>query len=100
MIDIDKKYQTRDGRPVRLISDNGTPEYPIIGIVDGGGIRPRSWTAEGKYSDLCPDFDLVPVPLPKVRVAVWIDKEGAPRCARVSRICCNLDGAVIVEVPR
>ncbi|MCE5292953.1 MAG: hypothetical protein ABFC80_09315 [Coriobacteriales bacterium] len=64
MIDIDKKYQTRDGRKVRLISNNGTETYPIIGVIDNGG-APCSWTAEGyalKGSSLMANSDLVPVP--------------------------------------
>lgn len=64
MIDIDKKYQTRDGRAVRLISNNGTPEYPIIGVIYGAD-TPSSWTVDGcalRGSSLMRNSDLVPVP--------------------------------------
>lgn len=67
MIDIDKKYQTRDGRAVRLISNNGTPEYPIIGVIAGQPL-PSSWSHSGHYTnprsaeELQHDWDLVPVP--------------------------------------
>lgn len=67
MIDIDKKYQTRDGRKVRLISNNGTEQYPIIGAIEG---QPSvsCWNVHGLYtyprgaSDATHSFDLVPVP--------------------------------------
>lgn len=73
MIDIDKKYQTRDGRAVRLISNNGTREHPIVGVIEG---RPRvsSWSATGSLLTFGRhNYDLVLVP-EKIRVAIWIDK--------------------------
>ena len=33
-IDINKKYQTRDGRPVELISNRGRTDYNIAGYID------------------------------------------------------------------
>jgi hypothetical protein len=102
MIDIDKKYQTRDGHAVRLISNNGTPEYPIIGVVDGIR-RPMTWTPEGGYLDSAKspcNLDLMPVPLTKMRVAVWVDENGDPRCAPTRVLRSSTDKITIVEVPR
>jgi hypothetical protein len=63
-INIDNKYQTRSGLAVRLISDNGTVGFPIIGVVEGRTL-PDSWQADGKFLDRGGDsfLDLVPVPV-------------------------------------
>lgn len=50
MISMNKKYQTRDGKPVRLICIDETLErYPVIGIIDNDESSPSSWTKEGCY---------------------------------------------------
>lgn len=49
MISMDKKYVTRDGRPVRLICIDETLErYPVIGVI-GNEDEPSSWTKKGYY---------------------------------------------------
>lgn len=48
MIDMNKKYKTRDGRSVRILCTDGTkPEYPIIGCFETG--EPSMWTRSGFY---------------------------------------------------
>jgi len=51
MIDITKEYTTRDGREVRLISEDGTKEYPVVGFVTqcSGEESLQCWTEEGKF---------------------------------------------------
>jgi hypothetical protein len=49
MIDITKKYQTRDGDPVEFITDKGRGEYPIIGYI-GDNDTVDVWTQDGKFS--------------------------------------------------
>jgi hypothetical protein len=71
-IDITKKYKTRDGKEVRLLSDQGVGGYPIIGIV---GDSNESWTLEGKQfkqSDDPEDLDLVEVKEPRV-IEFWMN---------------------------
>lgn len=64
MISMDKKYQTRDGHPVRILCVDGPDEnYPVIGIIDNEG-EPSTWTKEGYYiqNSVEPDYnDLVEV---------------------------------------
>ena len=70
-IDITKKYQTRDGKAVRLISDQGRSSYPIIGVVvDSDSLQ--EWTADGKYTTngFDPELDLVPV---KEKRTGWVN---------------------------
>jgi len=102
MIDITKTYTTRNGRPVRLISDKGAKEFPIVGIVDEG-VSPRSWTAEGSYfgNGHHHHCDLIEVSPPKKRIQGWVSvysdryvsdiwstKEDADRAACPRRVAC------------
>lgn len=49
-ISLDKKYQTRTGETVRLISDQGCDEdYPIVGYV-GQACSIRYWSKQGLVS--------------------------------------------------
>lgn len=48
MIDITKKYQTRDGKPVEFITDKGREPYVIMGYV-GDSVGVYSWGKEGKF---------------------------------------------------
>lgn len=45
-IDITKEYTTRDGREVRLISDEGKGDYPIVGFIEEYSIM--EWATNGK----------------------------------------------------
>ena len=62
-IDITKSYQTCYGQKVRLISDQGSEEYPIIGYINHETI-PTVWTADGRYykGKHKTEHDLVPLP--------------------------------------
>lgn len=67
MIDIKKKYKTRSGLDVRLVSDQGHPDWPIVGYVDNCR-EPVCWDSEGLYIGTSEpdDFDLVEVKEKKV----------------------------------
>jgi hypothetical protein len=69
MIDFSKPVQTRDGKPVEIISTKaGFTKNLIVGYV-GTETKTRSFTATGRYwrEDLAPhDFDLINVPEPVV----------------------------------
>lgn len=79
-IDISKKYQTRDGRAVRLLCVDGPSGYPIFGIVGNGY---EKWTAAGKYtlaqsSNQTDPSDLIESPR-EIQVRGWIrvQKDGS-----------------------
>jgi hypothetical protein len=76
MIDIKKKYKTRSGLDVLLISDQGRGSYPIVGYV-GLATTVTTWTDTG----ICdPDVDYHPFNLVEVKekkvMYVLIDEYG------------------------
>lgn len=69
MIDLNKKYQTRDGREVRLFMVDGGGEYPIVGAYKDGKAdkwTPDNWASDGRWLTDHSDTDLVPVPEKRV----------------------------------
>jgi hypothetical protein len=48
MIDIAKKYKTREGLPVEIISVSGRGDFPILGYV-AKGHTVNYWTATGRW---------------------------------------------------
>lgn len=49
MIDVNKRYVTRDGFDVRIIATDAKGRYPIVGLVDMENAEYcRQWTEEGK----------------------------------------------------
>lgn len=46
MIDINKKYQTRDGRPVELLTTSARGAWPVIGYIGDSGDLSR-WSPDG-----------------------------------------------------
>lgn len=74
MLDLTKKYRTRDGREVTSLQRiNEEIKYPIIGIVNG---TIKAWTENGLYvEDWQDDFDLVEVPeTPKKKLYLAFNK--------------------------
>ena len=77
MIDIDKKYRTRDGREVRIYAtDGGLANCMTHGAVkNGSGFwEIASWyTAHGKHYDIETDhpYDLIEV-RPRHKRTVWL----------------------------
>jgi len=62
-ISMSKKYQTRDGRAVRLISDKGPIDYPFVGVItySNGTEAVFNWTASGSMADREDRTDLIEV---------------------------------------
>lgn len=59
MIDMSKKYRTRDGRAVRLLCVDGPgPSFTVAGYI---GSLLTAWTAEGKSSYPGGQVDLIEV---------------------------------------
>ena len=51
MIDINKKYRTRDGREVRIYATDGYGSYSVHGaVLTEEGWFPRCWTEQGELS--------------------------------------------------
>jgi hypothetical protein len=46
MISLNKKYQTRCGKPVELLSLTGKDPYPVVGYLDG---ELAEWTIDGHF---------------------------------------------------
>lgn len=76
MIDINKKYKTRDGQDVRIYATDIGGDYPIHGAIranDGWALT--NWTKDGcyyAYSQGVSSCDLVEVK-PRVQRTVWIN---------------------------
>jgi phage terminase large subunit GpA-like protein len=103
MIDINKKYRTRDGREVRIYALDGGGALPVQGACrdDETGVWVLSrWKENGRIS--LSDFpsDLVEVK-PRIQRTVWANlythgrttlghpsKEDADRCADRGRHAC------------
>lgn len=64
-LDRSKPVQTRDGKPVRIITwTEGSEKYPIVGFI-GPARSPDVWSAEGKFvhgQTIEHQYDLVNVP--------------------------------------
>ena len=69
MIDLTKKYRTKDGREVTLVSDKGRGDFPILGYFEGREAL-ATWTQDGRYTltgNTC--SDLIEV---KEKKKVWV----------------------------
>ena len=104
MININKKYRTRDGREVRIYATDGGGRNPVHGsIKEEDGWIFQVWPKSGRYfEDDDEDYriDLIEV-RPRHKRTVWLnmysegfisseheDKEAADRSAFAGRIAC------------
>ena len=102
MIDINKKYRTRDGREVRIYATDGSGRNPIHGSVkDEDGWIFQVWPKSGRYfedDDENYRIDLIEV-RPRHKRTVWVNvygdtcrmaysKQSADAYATASRIAC------------
>ena len=98
-ITMDGKYQTRDGRPVRVLCVDADGDYPVVALA-GGCVY--TYTLEGKVLIGTAEGadDLIPVP-EKRRVKFWVnvyeplrssvihaDKDNAEASASPDRLAC------------
>lgn len=115
-LDMTKPVQTRDGRPVRIITwTEGPDKYPIVGVVEdelGGNLY--CWTSEGNFLEGCKayhDNDLINAPESK-SLYVNINEKGFTTShqsrkiaddysfGRIGLIRVDLEGDVIVGFER
>lgn len=71
MIDINKKYRTRDGRPVELLTTNARGAWPVIGHI-GDENQVFRWAIDGAFCGTSPirTLDLVEV---KPKRVMWFN---------------------------
>ena len=101
MIDISKKYRTRDGREVRIYALDGGGSHPVHGACkhpEAGGWVLSRWNEQGRISS--PDFlgDLIEVKrrikrtlwvnLFPVTAAAYLNKFDADSFAGFARLSC------------
>jgi hypothetical protein len=78
MIDINKKYRTRDGREVRIYATDGQDEWPIHGAtLKSFGWSSECWTRDGSSLTNQPHADDLIEVRPRHKVSVWINTYGA-----------------------
>ena len=73
MIDINKKYRTRDGREVRIYATDGQEDWPIHGAtLQSFGWSSDCWTKDGSTLTNMPHaHDLIEV-RPRHKRTVWL----------------------------
>jgi len=80
MIELGKKYKTRDGCEVRIYAVDGGGRFPVHGAVklDDGTWRQEEWTLTGSYNgekdghSLPNALDLIVV-RPRIQREVWLN---------------------------
>lgn len=104
MIDINKRYRTRDGREVRIYAVDGGGGMPVHGAVlaRSGEWLTERWSAGGEWSPqdcAATPYDLIEVK-PRIHREVWVNvypdlepsifvsKQSADWHAVSSRIAC------------
>ena len=91
MISMDKKYRTRDGWDVELISVNGRDKtYPVLGYT-GDGTRIQSWTKDGLFHDCRSTTPLDLIEVSPARTAEYGrgQRDMRERCATVAVEQCG-----------
>jgi hypothetical protein len=82
MIDINKKYRTRDGLEVRIYATDGTYPYPVHGAIRWSrGWVDKAWNNEGVAEGRAlGDCNLVEVK-PRHKRTVWINVYPNGQCS-------------------
>jgi hypothetical protein len=104
-IDINKKYRTREGRPVRVYTIDGLEkDRPVVAeFANGNSVTTSTWRIDGVWKSdgtVGDTWDLVEVK-PRIKRTVWINmypnpvhdcahptKEIADKSGMVDRIAC------------
>jgi hypothetical protein len=93
MIEMGKKYQTRDGQEVRLLCADGPDKNePVIGII-AYDVDVSTWQADGRFMPPYIDddpADLIPVP---AKHEGW----GVLRIVKGAGACVVLKGGMVFE---
>lgn len=94
-INMKDKYQTRDGREVRVLCVDGDSRYPVIALI-GEGKELHTFTTEGNYftdgtesyQDLIPALKEYWVNVYNLKACIYNSKEEADIQAAPHRIAC------------
>ena len=72
-IDMTKKYRTRGGFEVKLLSDQGSDAYPLVGMISGTA-TPNCWLSNGRFSpyETSHHYDLIEVKEKKTTTG-WVN---------------------------
>jgi hypothetical protein len=75
MIDINKKYRTRDGREVRIYATDGGGAYPVHGAVLGTNFwSATNWSQNGSYRINHDDHELDLIEVrPRIKRSYWVN---------------------------
>lgn len=72
-LDLSKPVQTRDGRPVTIITTEGREPWALLGYVSDDKV-PRTWYSDGAvFSDAQSQNDPINAPEPKRSGVVWVN---------------------------
>jgi hypothetical protein len=90
MINIDKKYRTRDGREVRIYATDGGRPCPVHGTIFSKelGWLLATWSVDGHaLNDIGHPADLIEVK-PRIKRTVWINiyKNGYPEISYSNKL--------------
>ena len=97
MIDINKKYTTRDGREVRIYATDGAGSWPVHGaVLFESGWCDASWSKTGSATQCqFDDFDLIEVKEKRVMwVNVYEDGNGAAHADKEDADGCSVPGRI------
>lgn len=73
MIDINKKYRTRDGREVRIYAVDGGGMHPVHGsVLMNNGWHSVIWQSDGSITFHNQPVDLVEVK-PRIKRTMWLN---------------------------
>ena len=87
MIDINKKYRTRDGREVRIYAVDGDEPRPVHGAHKSQtGWVFSCWEEDGVHLLSTGNYDLIEVK-PRIKREVWLNIYEREHAAR-SRLAC------------
>jgi hypothetical protein len=101
MININKKYRTRDGQEVRIYATDGTGSHPVHGAVKISiGWISCCWMQEGFHMVNGGSYDLIEVK-PRVKKTMWLSlyRNGAVLfCTENSKVGDDCLARVKVEI--
>jgi len=73
MIDINKKYRTRDGREARIYATDGGGMHPVHGSTKmNDGWRSCTWLFDGRITCIDSCGDLIEVK-PRIQRTMWVN---------------------------
>lgn len=71
MITMGKKYRTRDGRPVELLTTSGRGKWPVMGYI-GDSDHPSRWDIDG-MNILCNSTKVLDLVEVKPKRILWLN---------------------------